>query len=954
MLLKRKIPIAMISLVSIPLIFLSIMIYTYTSHTLIELSKNRIRNISEVETEYLNSIITSQKRELQFIARSNEIIQTLEANRNAVLGQNHSDLKEAAVLILETTLENSPGIDNIFAVSAEGEVILSANGLSADVGDKQFFKDAMKGKIITTNIIQSDFKKQKVVAMAAPVRNKDNEVIGVLISHIQLDYFKYQITNLHMENRGYAYVVDTDGIIVSHPDAARVGTQVENETINAIIKKMKNKEMITEKEGSYTYKGREKYMAYGILPDIHWLLVFAQDKVEMNEPAFLVLLLIIITTLTFIILSIMTSIKFSQSITRPIDKLIESMDKATNGDLSAQCSFQSKDEFGMLAKNFNIMLKRLNLSYEELTAIYEELTATEEELRAQYDELQMNEEYLRKSEEKYKLAIEGANDVIWEWDHEEKVFYVSDKWHDIAPKIQTKKLTIKSFFKLVHEEDIKAVMFNIEEHIKYNTESYKGEFRIKVDESSYKWILARGKALRNRKGELVKIAGSMTDISERKEIENKIKYMAYYDTLTKLPNRILFMEKLENELKRSKAKSISGAVMFIDLDNFKNINDTLGHDYGDKLLEYIADKLQAITGKGDTLCRFGGDEFLILKSNMQGEEEMIGFAEEMLRICEAPCFILDKLIYITVSIGIAVYPKDGEKTSVILKNADTAMYTAKALGKNNYIFFNPEMCLELERKIKIESILRQALINNSFELYYQPQVDVKNKKIVGFEALLRLNSEEMGFIPPNEFIPIAEESGLIKEIGLWCLKSACLKNKEWREQGYVFETISVNISAVQFEQGNFIEMVINTLEETGLRPEFLEVEITESVLMKSLQKNIETLERLRKIGIKIALDDFGTGYSSFNYLRKLPIHTLKIDKSFIDGICSSRKEQAIAHGIIQLAHQMSLQVVAEGVEKEEQLATLRAKECDKVQGYLFSKPLPADKAEELMKNFKNY
>lgn len=956
MLLKRKIPIAIISLVSLPLIFLSIMVYTYTSHTLIEISKNRIRNISQIETENLSNIISAQKTELQLTARMSEIIDVLVIDSYTPLEKKNWVLKKEANDILKTNLTHSPGLQNVFLINKEGMVLLSANDeyLQTNVGDNEYFIEAMKGKTVITNTIVADSKEQNIIIMATPVKNSDDKVIGVLINSLKLEYFKYKIGKLKMENQGYAYIVDADGIIVAHPDSDEVGTYVENEAVNNVVSRIKNKEPILVKEGTYTYRGIKKYMAYGVIPDINWLFVFVQNQSEMNEPALFVLLLIIMTTLTFLILSVITSMKFSKSITKPIDKLMESMDKAANGDLSSQCNFKSKDEFGRLAMNFNIMVSQLNLSYEELTSIYEELAATEEELRAQYEDLQVNEEYLRKSEEKYKLALEGANDVIWEWDSETKVFYVSDKWRDIVGGLPSEQLSVKKFMQLVHSEDAETVMSNIKEHITQNTEFYKSEFRIKGKDNNYKWILARGKALRNRQGKIIKVAGSITDISERKEIENQVKYMAYYDMLTKLPNRSIFMERLNTELHRAKKRAMAGAVMFIDLDNFKNVNDTLGHDFGDELLEQIAKKVQCITKKNNLLCRFGGDEFLVLQPNIKDKQEVVSFTKEILDIFQSPFLVKDKLIYSTASIGISVYPEDGESTSVLLKNADTAMYKAKSLGKNSYAFFNHEMYHGLERKIKIQSIMRQALIDNSFELYYQPQVDVKYKTITGFEALLRLYSKEMGFISPMEFIPIAEESGIIKEIGAWCLRSACLKNKEWRDKGYTFESIAVNISAVQFEQSNFIEMIKNVLSEVELKPEFLEIEITETVLMQSLEKNIEILEKLREIGIKIALDDFGTGYSSLSYLRRLPIHTLKIDKSFIDEISSSPKEQAIADGIIQLAHQMELEVVAEGVENQYQLELLEKKSCDKVQGYLFSKPLPAADAEELIKNFNLY
>jgi diguanylate cyclase (GGDEF)-like protein/PAS domain S-box-containing protein len=859
-------------------------------------------------------------------------------------------LRKDATDILENALLESSDFDNVFLADQYGRVVLSANRdlVGTFIKSEPYFMTVMASKTIISDSRYSRDGEEKVVVMAVPVKGSVGEVIGIFGSTIKLQYFKNKIANVKMSNHGYAYIVDSEGVIIAHPDVARVGTSVENETIQSVVRKLKNGEMILEKEGSYVYQGKEKYMAYGIIPDINWMIVFAQDKLEMNRPALLVLLLIIVTTLLCIAIAVVISIKFSKSITEPISELSETMDKAANGDLTSTCKFESQDEFGQLSQNFNVMLSQLSLSYEELTSVYEELAATEEELRAQYEELQANEEYLRKSEEKYKLAIEGANDVIWEWDYKTKSFNVSDKWHEMIGGDPVKQLPLKIFTKLIHHNDAKRVIETMKQHLKGHTDYYKSEFRIKMQDGSYKWLLTRGKALKDIKGEVTKVAGSMTDISDRKETEHKIKYMAYYDTLTKLPNRILFMEKLEAELKKAKDQPMAGAVMLIDLDNFKNVNDTLGHDYGDALLELIAQKLKDIVKDKNTVCRFGGDEFLVLKPDIKSEEQVATFAKKILSIFENSFAVQDKLIYTTASIGISIYHKDGEHTHNILKNADTAMYTAKSSGKNRYAFFNDEMYQGLKRKTKIETILRSALTNNAFEVYYQPQINVKQNKMTAFEALLRLKSEELGFISPKEFIPIAEECGLIKEIGEWCLRTACLKNKEWRDKGYEFDGIAVNISSVQFQQSNFIKMITDILKETELEPQYLEIEITETVLMKSLEKNVSILESLRAIGIRIALDDFGTGYSSFNYLRRLPIHTLKIDKSFIDHICSSSKEQAIAYGIIQLAHEMKLDVVAEGVEDEYQLTILQRKECDKVQGYLFSRPLTASDAEILL------
>ena len=464
--------------------------------------------------------------------------------------------------------------------------------------------------------------------------------------------------------------------------------------------------------------------------------------------------------------------------------------------------------------------------------------------------------------------------------------------------------------------------------------------------ASYVWVSSRGKVLRDSEDKAIKLAGSTTDISDRKITEDKIKFMAYYDSLTKLPNRTLLMNKLNEQLEPLYNENAEGAVFFIDLDNFKNINDTLGHDYGDKLLIHLAKQFESLIDEGDTICRLGGDEFILLHPYYK-ESKVESYAKRMLGLFNKAFKIDNRLIYITASIGIALYPKDGTDTNTILKNADSAMYKAKELGKNRFSLFDPEMYLKLERKISIERILRTAIENNELSINYQPQYDAQNNEIFGFEALIRLNSKELGFISPLEFIPIAEECGYITKISRWVLNESCRQSVKWLEAGYKFKSISINISSVDIQEPDFLDNIKEIFKTTSINPNIVELEITETVLMQSLDCSIEILKKLMDMGIRIALDDFGTGYSSLSYLRKIPISTLKIDKSFIDNITSNKKEESIINNIIQMAHSMDLKVVAEGVETKEQLSILKERNCDYIQGYYFSKPLHASEIEKL-------
>lgn len=436
--------------------------------------------------------------------------------------------------------------------------------------------------------------------------------------------------------------------------------------------------------------------------------------------------------------------------------------------------------------------------------------------------------------------------------------------------------------------------------------------------------------------------------SEREEIRS----LAYNDAVTGLPNKRIFYKIfnakiLENSLRENDSK---GSLLILGLNNFKNVNDTLGYDFGDKILKICGDKLKKILLNDEAyIFKFESDKFLVFIPSVNEETFLINIVERILQIFKEQWSIQRYKILITVSIGVHIFSYTDINNETIIKNADSAMYKAKEAGLNKYVFYDKAISEALERKVKIENCLNKALENEEFFLCYQPQVNVFNNQIEGFEALLRWNSKELGFVSPAEFIPIAEETGLIIPIGRWVIKTACIQNKKWSEKNYKFDHIAVNISAVQLQQLDFVNTVKSILKETGIRAESFEIEITESTLIKSLNLNIKKLEELKSIGVKIALDDFGTGYSSLNYLKMLPVNRIKIDKSFIDDICRGANEEIIIEALVFLGHKMNLDIVAEGVELEEQVEILKNKKCDKIQGYYFSKPLKKLDAENILK-----
>jgi diguanylate cyclase (GGDEF)-like protein/PAS domain S-box-containing protein len=457
----------------------------------------------------------------------------------------------------------------------------------------------------------------------------------------------------------------------------------------------------------------------------------------------------------------------------------------------------------------------------------------------------------------------------------------------------------------------------------------------------------------NRKGEIIATITTCEDITDRKRNEETIRNLAFYDSLTGLPNRALFNDRLFQELAKAKRQRQMMAVIFIDLDRFKVINDTLGHATGDLLLQAVAKRLRECIREGDTVSRLGGDEFLLLFPDITQVKDASVIAEKVIHECSKAFAVNDKELFVSASLGISIFPDNGDSIETLIKQADTAMYHAKQQGRNNYQFYSPEIDAYTTKKIEIEGNLRKAIINDELMLYYQPQVNLNNGHIVGAEALLRWQSIGQGFLSPAEFIPIAEETGLIQPIGEWIFRTACRQIKLWREAALPTIRISVNVSMNQFRQNSFVEILDKILEEMHIEPDLLELEITESTIMHDTGLTTKTLRILRSRGISIAIDDFGTGYSSLSYLKYLPITRLKLDQSFVHSLGINPNDEAISRAIIAMAHSLNLQVVAEGVENAEQLALLKSYDCDEVQGFFFSRPLAADGFMEFLKTYQD-
>ena len=434
------------------------------------------------------------------------------------------------------------------------------------------------------------------------------------------------------------------------------------------------------------------------------------------------------------------------------------------------------------------------------------------------------------------------------------------------------------------------------------------------------------------------------EVAERRQAESKLNYLAYHDPLTGLPNRRRYIERLAESIGEAQRRNQRLAVLFIDLDQFKQVNDSLGHTIGDELLVAVATRLSRQVGLTDRLARLGGDEFICLMEGVGAEDEAAELAREIIAAFDQPYLVAGHELYLSTSVGISLYPVDGDDVGTLMRNADSAMYRAKAAGRGHYHFYTPDMTDAVMERVRVENLLRRAIENHELEVYLQQQVDAVSGRLTGAEALIRWHSPELGEVPPTRFIGLAEETGLIVSLGNWVLRETCRQVMAWRADGFDLPQVSVNLSVKQLERPEFIHILTDILAETGLEPERLKLELTESVVMQ-VDNAFVLLDRLRALGITLAIDDFGTGYSSLNYLKLLPIQQLKIDRSFVVGIGSNRGDEAIITTVMALAKSLGLEVVAEGVETEEQAGFLTILGCQQLQGFLHGEPVAAGKFE---------
>jgi diguanylate cyclase (GGDEF)-like protein/PAS domain S-box-containing protein len=657
---------------------------------------------------------------------------------------------------------------------------------------------------------------------------------------------------------------------------------------------------------------------------------FSLDRV-LDETSRSKAIIAFVTLLAFA-LGVLAVFALSTVITGPLRRIAETAERIAGGDIKSRAAVESKDEVGRLAKTFNLMLDRIAAARAELETLNRTL---EQRVEARTQELTGEITERRRSEERYRLLFERNLAGVYIASIDGTIISCNDACARLFGfEFAEEFLESGAAIRYMSEHHRESVL----RRLQTNGAVFNEEVQLRDNTDQPVWALENVRLVQGRMGQAPTLEGILLDITDRKRAEEEIAYRAYHDELTGLPNRPLFSDRVEVALANAERKKLRVAAMFLDLDDLKIVNDTLGHATGDALLKMVATRLTETLRQGDTVARVGGDEFVVLLPEINHEADALRAAQKILRAISKP-FVLDAdELHITASIGVALGPRDGESADALIRNADGAMYRAKQSGGNRVELYRHVGPAILGR-IAQEEELRQAMDRDEFVLLFQPQVRIDTRELVGVESLVRWNHPERGMIEPAGFISVAEHTGLITNLGEIVLRKACEQGVAWQSEGFVLPRIAVNVSPRQLYQRNFVGMVERILNITGFDPNFLELELTESMAVSKSERIRELLQSLREIGIAIAVDDFGTGSSSLTYIKQFPVDTVKIDRSFVIDVVQKRSDQSIVSAVLLVANELGLRTIAEGVETDEQCEFLRAHGCQEIQGYLVSRPI---------------
>jgi diguanylate cyclase (GGDEF)-like protein/PAS domain S-box-containing protein len=806
--------------------------------------------------------------------------------------------------------------NGLFLLSADGKILAESPYREGRRGRDLSFREFVQVTIqtrkpyISKPFLTAYAPAQPAVVMTAPLLDKNGKLIGILEGSFNLlgRNFLADQAKIKIGETGYIYIADRGRMTISHPDPNRVMKPGPQPGQNQLFDRA-----LAGFEGSdrtVTSRGVEMYSSFKHLATTGWILSVNYPVAEAEAPlrevrSYFILALVLgalaVLGVTWLIVKNLTAPL--ASLTQHLQQLPQESGSARRLELAAS------GEIGTLIKAFNSMV----------------------------DAMDQQKRTLLESETRFRSLAEMSTDWYWEQDTNHRFTLMSRGLEKTNVTTGLGEARWELPIVNVTPEQWAEHRALLDRHEPFRNFVYQ----IRAVTGELRTFSISGTPMFDAQGVFTGYRGIGSDITDRKEAEQRIEYLAYHDTLTGLPNRLLVQDRFEQAMAQAERKQCKVALVFLDLDNFKTINDTLGHAAGDEVLKEVARRLRACVRDSDTISRQGGDEFLVVLGELPDTEVVSDIVIKIIERLQEPMRVERQELSSSASVGVAIGPDDGRDFETLLKKADMAMYRSKESGRNAHHFFDPTMDAEAGEHLLMRNGLRRAMERQEFVLHYQPQIDLSSGAVIGAEALIRWSHPELGMVAPARFIPVAEESGLIVPIGHWVLREACRQAVAWQQAGLPELTMAVNLSAVQFKRGDVEQSVIQALEETGLNPALLELELTESILIQNVESVLASVKRLKLLGVKLSIDDFGTGYSSLSYLKRFDIDKLKIDQSFVRDLATDPDDAAIVRAIIQMARSLNLRTIAEGVETEEMLHQLRVFQCDEAQGYHFARPMAA-------------
>jgi len=883
--------------------------------------------LSVAERDYRRTFARQQETLLAALSGSIDdklqIIQQMLLSEVTTLTPGIINNAEAAQKFLDHKQSLHSAFDNgLYLLSSTGRVIAESPYIpgrrNRDVSFRDFFKKTVASgrPVISSPYISTHTPDHPAIIMTVPIKSPEGRLQAVLAGSLDLlgKNFLEDIARIRIGNRGVVSLLDSDGSIIVHPDRSLLLKQWGGKKSDMLRKVQGNEHGVAE---LLNERGQEVVVSYRRLQQTSWIVVAEYPLADILAPFqkdMRALRFVIVISTVAVLALVWLMMHYLMAPLGTITRHVEGFSEKEGDARYIETGYV--DEIGTLAHAFNGMVHALDSEHAALL----------------------------ESEHNFKALAENANEGMLIVSISGISLYANPQaaavtGYDVAV---LREIPLQQ---LIHDED--APLLQERHRRSSGGELVEPFFECRIIRQNGEVVPVEVTTARTvwqgQPAELLIIK----DITLRRqteqmlrEKEDRLSYLAHHDSLTELPNRLLCNDRLRQAVSRARRAGQLAAVLFIDLDRFKNINDTLGHGSGDLLLKEVAQRLRYWVRESDTVARLGGDEFVIIVEQLDDSRYAAVVAQKLISVLAQPISLNGHELFVTVSIGITIFPTDSSDVDGLMKCADLAMYSAKESGRNTYQFYTPDMNSRTHEMLEIGAELRRALEHEQLLLHYQPQLNLSDGALVGMEALIRWQHPARGMIMPDTFIQLAEESGLIVPIGEWVLKTACRQAKEWQNQRTLPFRVAVNISPCQFRSGNLVAVVASALQQTGLEAQWLELEITEGMIMGNLEASLRIMEELTAMGVHLAIDDFGTGYSSLGHLKRFPITRLKIDKSFVREIASNPNDAAIASAVIALAHTMSLEVIAEGIETGEQLEVLRRLGCEQGQGYLFSRPQP--------------